>query len=79
MFGWSRNTLDNVYPYSLPDVGAQTPYQGEIPMLYRTGVLAGNDAAGAFNPGDGITRAEAAAIISRVILPDTRINGRTYG
>jgi len=47
-------------------------------MLYKAGVLAGNDSIGTFNPGSNITRAEASAIVSRVILPLTRLNGRIY-
>ena len=59
---------------SLPDVSSNTPYHVAIFMLYRAGVLAGNDQMGTFHPDDNISRAEAAAIISRVILPATRIS-----
>jgi hypothetical protein len=69
--------LNNVY--SLPDVNAGTPYRDEIFRLYWAGVLLGSDDAGTFKPNSSITRAEAAAIISRVILPDTRQSGKTYG
>jgi len=51
----------------LPDVDDSTPYSEAIFMLYGAGVLAGNDERGTFNPGGSITRAEAAAIISRVV------------
>ena len=64
---------------SLPDVDANTPYADAITTLYEAGVLSGNDASGTFNPNTKIIRAEAAAIITRVILPDLRINGKTYG
>ena len=64
---------------TLPDVSSRTPHRDAIFMLYQAGILAGNDAQGTFNPGNNITRAEAAAIISRVILPDTRLSGRTFG
>lgn len=73
---------------SLPDVKSGlnsrtrqpiTPYYSEIIRLYESGILAGNDSAGTFNPSANITRAEAAAIISRVILPSTRISGKTFG
>ena len=70
----SQNTV-----ISLPDVNNTTPYHDEILLLYKAGVLAGNDGAGTFNPGAGMTRAEAAGIISRVILPGTRHSGKTYG
>jgi len=64
---------------SLPDVNNATPYAQSIIMLYEAGVIGGSDTAGTFNPGNYITRAEAAAIISRVILPSERFSGRTYG
>jgi len=64
---------------SLPDVNSGTPHYNAIIMLYKAGVLAGNDDAGMFSPGNNIIRAEAAAIISRVILPATRMSGKTFG
>jgi len=69
----SQNTVN-----SLPDVNNSTPYYSAIFMLYKAGVLAGSDTQGTFNPSNNITRAEAAAIISRVILPATRFNGNTF-
>ena len=70
----SQNTVK-----SLPDVNSGVAYRNEIIMLYSAGVLAGNDDMGTFSPSNNITRAEAAAIISRVILPDTRLSGKTFG
>jgi hypothetical protein len=79
----ARNTVN-----SLPDVSSGfssatgqpiTPYYNAIVTLYKAGVLAGNDAQGTFSPNANIIRAEAAAIISRVILPSTRMNGMTFG
>ena len=69
-----RNTVN-----SLPDVSSATPYSREILLLYRAGVLDGSGNSGAFGPGNIITRAQAAAIISRMILPLTRFSGKTYG
>ena len=63
----------------LPDVNNGTPYKDDIFMLYKAGILTGNDDNGTFYPGNNITRAEAAAIISRVILPATRKTGKTFG
>ena len=63
---------------SLPDVYEDTIYYDFIIMLYRAGVLTGGDELGTFKPYASITRAEAAAIISRVILPEMRVSGRTY-
>ena len=68
-----RNTVE-----SLPDVDDDTLFCDHILMLYRAGVLTGGDEHGTFHPGDNITRAEAAAIISRVILPEKRAADRVY-
>jgi len=70
----ARNTVN-----SLPDVDSNTPYCESILMLYRAGVFAGNDTQGTFNPGSLILRAEAAALITRVILHSERVSGRTFG
>jgi len=70
----AKNTVN-----SLPDVGTGTPYREAIFALYRSGVMAGNDAAGTFYPLNKMTRFEAAAIISFVILPNTRHSGKTFG
>jgi len=64
--------------YSLPDVVNGTPYRDAILSLYIAGILTGNDTDGTFYPANTIIRAEAAAIISRMILPDTRITGKVY-
>ena len=58
----------------LPDVTSSTPHRDAIIMLYKAGVLIGSDDHGTFRPAATITRAESAAIISRVILPATRIS-----
>ncbi len=58
---------------ALPDVNAGTPYQSEIFMLYKAGILTGNDAYGTFGPNETITRAQAAAIITRIAIPPERI------
>jgi hypothetical protein len=68
----SQNTVN-----SLPDVNSGTSYYSSILLLYKAGVVAGND-SGAFNPASNVTRAEAAAIISRVILPASRFSGKVF-
>ena len=70
----SQNTVNG-----LPDVKSGAKYFAEIMTLYRAGVITGSDSAGTFKPNANITRAEAAAIISRVVLPGARVKGRTYG
>ena len=64
---------------TLPDVNASTPYRAAIVKLYEAGIVLGDAATGAFRPNDKIIRAEAATIISRVILPTTRESGKVYG
>ena len=55
----------------IPDVSDATPYGTVIRMLYNAGVLVGGSDH-AYRPASGITRAEAAAIISRIVIPATR-------
>ena len=55
-----------------PDVKEGDPYAAEILCLYAAGVLQGNDAEGTFEADRDLTRAEAAAIITRVACPDKR-------
>lgn len=43
-----------------------------IYMLYRAGILSGNDVYGTFSPNSNVTRAEVTAIISRMIDPAQR-------
>lgn len=64
------NDID--YDY-ISDVSERSEYADEILALYRAGILTGDERTRAFRPSDTITRAEAAAIISRVALPTTRI------
>ena len=57
---------------NLPDVEKDHPCAEEIYRLYNAGVLTGSDPIGTFKPDNTITRAETAAIISRVAVPDQR-------
>ena len=57
---------------TLPDVNASTPYSKDIFLLYRAGVLVGNDANGTFTPNKPISRSQAAAIITRLAQPSQR-------
>ncbi|MCL2160088.1 MAG: S-layer homology domain-containing protein, partial [Oscillospiraceae bacterium] len=64
---------------SIPDVPNTLKYAKEIHTMYKAGIISGVDEAGTFLPNNNITRAEAAAIISRVIFPDQRGAGHTFG
>ncbi len=61
------NTVDE-----LPDVNASTPYNKDIFLLYRAGVLTGNDEQGTFTPDTPISRSQVATIIARMALPSMR-------
>ena len=63
-------SINNVQ--TLPDVTSSTAYHTEIFSLYNAGVLTGSDVFGTFKPNDNIIRAEAAAILTRVALPEQR-------
>lgn len=51
---------------SIPDVDMKEADATAIYALYRAGVLTGNDASGTFTPNSSITRAAAAAIVTRM-------------
>lgn len=68
-----QNTVNN-----LPDVNSGTPYSSSIFLLYQAGVLSGNDDTGTFYPVKNISRAEAAAIITRVAVEAKRSSGNTF-
>jgi hypothetical protein len=59
----ARNTVE---AGAIPDVPVGTPYSDAVYTLYRAGILTG-DETGAFLPNDTIKRAEAAAIVVRMV------------
>jgi len=56
--------------HAVPD--ADSALEKSLLPLYRAGVLTGNDLQGTFAPASHITRAELAAVISRMALPKLR-------
>ena len=58
---------------SIPDVAAGDEGAEEIYALYRAGILDGVTADGAYSPGSGIRRSEAAAIVARMLDEDLRV------
>ena len=64
--------INDIEDGSIPDVDSYQRYSDIIYRLYRAGILSGNDEYGSFAPESTITRAEAAAIISRMIDPSLR-------
>lgn len=59
----------------IPDIPSTNAYFEDVLMLYKAGVVMGSDEFGTFKPNNNITRAEAAAIINRVALPESRLEG----
>jgi len=59
---------------SIPDVKVSDPGADGIYLFYRAGILAGNDKKGTFAPGSSIRRSETAAIITRMVKPELRVN-----
>ena len=57
---------------TIPDVKETAGYGQYVYRLYRAGILTGNDSIGTFSPVANATRAQAAAIIARVVAPDER-------
>lgn len=56
----------------LPDVTGATKYSTEIFKLYCAGIVAGSDKYGTYQPDSQITRAQATAILNRVVNPENR-------
>lgn len=57
----------------IPDVDTEAVYADAVYRLYRAGILTGgND--GSFRPESSITRAEAAAVLARILDPDSRVS-----
>ena len=57
----------------ITDVTDKTPYRSEILLMYRRGLLSGMDDAGCFAPERSVSRAEIAALLTRVVKPETRL------
>ncbi len=66
------NAINPVDDGAIPDVPMSAGYADAVYMLYRAGILTGSDSLGTFNPDSTITRAEAAAIITRIVDPTLR-------
>lgn len=64
-----KNSVDD---NAIPDVSSQSSDAQAIYTFYRAGVLCGSDSKGSFLPDNGISRAEVAAIVSRMANADLR-------
>ncbi len=57
----------------ITDVNAYTPHRQQILWMYSQGLLSGTDERGSYRPALTTTRAEAAAVVMRMVLPSLRI------
>jgi len=64
--------LNRIADGAIPDVYESYSYGPAVYKLYRAGVLTGSDDERSFLPGRTIRRAEVAAIISRILEPESR-------
>ena len=58
--------INNVADGAIPDVDPEIGIAGPIYSFYRAGILTGSDKNGTFHPQSPITRAEVAAILTRM-------------
>jgi len=65
--------INNVADNEIQGVRASHANAQEIYQLYRAGVLTGSGDSMAFRPSDSIQRAEAAAVVTRMAMPDQRV------
>lgn len=65
--------LNDVPITDIPDVYDTTPYAYEILDLYNKGIAVGSDEYMAYYPDSQVKRSEAAALISRILRLDMRI------
>ena len=65
--------MNSVADNAIPDVKMSASYATSVYKLYRAGILAGGNAKGTFSPGTFITRAECAAIVSRMAESNNRV------
>ncbi|UKI36449.1 MAG: S-layer homology domain-containing protein [Clostridiales bacterium] len=65
--------INDVPITDIPDVYDTTPFAYEILDLYNKGVAVGSNEYMAFYPDSQVKRSEAAALISRILCYDMRI------
>jgi len=69
----SFNAINDIK--GIPDVSDTDKNADVYLMLYNAGILLGSDENGTFNGTSDIKRSEAAAIINRAALPESRVKG----
>ncbi len=58
---------------AIPDVPETNFYHDTLLTFYRAGIMQGSDKYGTAHAYDNITRAELAALLTRLVLPDARL------
>ncbi|MCL2408931.1 MAG: trypsin-like peptidase domain-containing protein [Oscillospiraceae bacterium] len=66
--------INEIAYFGIPDVVPGSSFAPAVYALFRAGIVAGSDRFGTFFPHSQITRAEAAAIMTRTITPGERVN-----
>ncbi len=67
------NTINRVDDGLIPDVPIIAEKAPSVYELYRAGIVKGSTKEGNFLPDENINRSEVATIITRMILPQTRV------
>ena len=65
--------INSIPDYGICDVVSGMGFEDNIYLLYRAGIFCGTDQYGTFSPEKSITRAEACAMLVRIIDPLARI------
>ena len=76
--GEAYAAINQIMPGDIPDVIPGSDHTDAVYLLYNAGILTGsteNGLAGVFHPERPISRAEAAAILARVVVPSFRKTG----
>lgn len=66
------NTINQIANNAIPDISNGSTYADAVYMLYRSGIVTGNDKYGTFGPDATISRSAAAAIVTRIAVPELR-------
>ena len=67
-------TKNTIGKYDIPDVSVNAGYYDDVMTFYKAGILSGSNECGFFDPYSTVTRAECAAIITRISDPALRNN-----
>ncbi len=66
-------TINTVADNAIPDYKVTDTYGAEVYKLYRSGIMSGSDNLGSFFPYKNITRAEVAAVVTRMMKENQRV------